>query len=56
LPIEFVGEKNTKLSLEENDILSNYLKNFIKSNKLKVSTNKQREEEVMLRKLKDFLV
>lgn len=55
-PITLVGNPNkNKMTLHENDRLMSYLKNFIKSNKIKNSTNKEKEKEEMVEKLKYFL-
>lgn len=55
-PVSNVGNPNEKISVEDNDRLMNYLKNFIKSNKIKNSTYQEREKEQMINKLKEFLV
>lgn len=55
-PLTSVGNKNEKLSTEENDRLMGYLQNFIKSNKIKQSNYHEREKEQVIHKLKDFLV
>jgi hypothetical protein len=55
-PASNVGNQNEKISVEENDKLMKYLKNFIKSNKIKNSTHQEREKDQMVHKLKEFLV
>jgi len=56
-PICLVGNPDKrKANLQDNDRLMSYLRNFIKSNKLKGSTNQERNKEEMVEKLKDFLV
>ena len=55
-PISLVGKPDKNRGIEDNDRLMNYLRNFIKSNKIKNSTNYQKEKEKMIHKLKDFLV
>ena len=56
VPIQLVGNQNEKLSLKDNDALNEYLKKFIKNNKLKFSSLEQKEEEQVIQKLKDFLI
>jgi hypothetical protein len=55
-PVSNVGNQNEKINIEENDKLMKYLKNFIKSNKIKNSTHQEREKDQMVNKLKEFLV
>lgn len=54
IPIEVAMQQN-QLSLEENDLIMGYLKNFIKSNKIKLSTQQQREKEKNVKQLREFL-
>jgi hypothetical protein len=51
-----VGNKGAKLSAEDRDIIFGYLKNFIQSNKIKNSTDQEKEEDIAISDLKNFLV
>lgn len=55
-PVASIGKPQDNISTEENDILMTYLRNFIRSNKLKITTQREKDKNDVVEKLKKFLV